>query len=190
RWGGRSVGRSQPAGLGEQLALGGGFSSQSYVQSPGNALYRRGLYTYWKRPLPHPSLVVFDAPNREVCTDRRPRTNTPLQALTLLNDPVYVECARVLAQRTIKEGGKTPEERIAFAFRMCTGRTPRAEEVAVLRRVYEKQRERFAHDPEAAKKLISVGESARPEGVDPAELATWTTIGNILLNLDETITKG
>jgi hypothetical protein len=190
RIGGPSVRPYQPAGLWEALAFGGGFSSQTYVQSHGADLYRRGLYTYWKRSLPHPTLAVFDAPNREVCTDRRPRTNTPLQALTLLNDPIYVECARVLAQRTIKEGGKTPEERIVFAFRLCTGRTPRAEEVAVLRRVYDRQRERFDRDPEAAKKLIAVGESPRPDGIDPAELATWTTIGNILLNLDETITRG
>jgi hypothetical protein len=190
RIGGPSVRPYQPAGLWEALAFGGGFSSQTYVQSKGADLYRRGLYTYWKRSLPHPTLSVFDAPNREVCTDRRPRTNTPLQALTLLNDPIYVECARVLAQRTIKDGGKTTEERIAYAFRLCVGRAPRAEEVAVLKRVYEKQRERFNRDPEAAKKLIRVGESPLPEGVDPAELATWTTIGNILLNLDETITRG
>jgi hypothetical protein len=188
--GGPSVRPYQPAGLWEALAFGGGFSSQSYVQSHGPDLYRRGLYVYWKRSVPHPSLTAFDAPNREVCTDRRPRTNTPLQALTLLNDPIYVECARVLGQRVMQEGGASPRQRIAFAFKLCTARAPTEEEVAVLLGVYEKQRARLQREPEAAKRLVGVGESPRPELVDVAELATWTTIGNILLNLDETITKG
>jgi hypothetical protein len=188
--GGPSVRPYQPAGLWEQLAFGGGFSSQSYVQSKGNDLYRRGLYTYWKRSLPHPSLVVFDAPNREVCTDRRPRTNTPLQALVLLNDPIQVECARVLGQRILREGGATPEDRLDFAFRLCTARSPRPEEKRILLGLYERQLIRFRENRAAALRLVSVGESARPADLDVSELAAWTAVGNVLLNLDETVTRG
>jgi hypothetical protein len=190
RLGGPSVRPYQPAGLWEQLAFGGGFSSQSYTPSKGPDLYRRGLYVYWKRSVPHPSLITFDAPNREVCTDRRPRTNTPLQALVLLNDPIYVECARGLAQRVMQEGGSTVEERMGFAFRLCTARPPRPEELRLLLTLFERQRARYQADRPAALKLVNVGESPRPEGLDVSELAAWTAIGNVLLNLDETITKG
>ncbi len=158
--------------------------------SKGDDLYRRGLYTYWKRSLPNPSLTVFDAPNRELCTVQRPRTNTPLQALVLLNDPVYVEAARVLAQRTIAEGGSTPPDRLAYAFRLCTARTPTDRELDVLLRHYHQQLDNYRKDRQAAAALIRVGESPRPADLDDAELAAWTAIGNILLNLDETITKG
>ncbi len=188
--GGPSVKPYQPRGLWEQVAFGGEFSAQTYVQDRGDKLYRRGLYVYGKRSLPHPSLFTFDAPNREVCTDRRPRTNTPLQALVLMNDPIYVECARVLGQRVLLEGGKTAEERLTFAFRLCTARAPRAEELRILAGVLERQRARYGKDKVAALKLVSVGESPRPVGLDVSELAAWTALGNLLLNLDETITKG
>jgi hypothetical protein len=192
--GGPSVRPYQPAGLWEQLAFGGDFSSQSYVQSKGEDLYRRGLYTYWKRSLPHPSLATFDAPNREVCTDRRPRTNTPLQALVLLNDPIFVECARVLGQRVMREGGTTAEERMKYAFQLCTARPPRPEELKILLSLYERQLLRFRNNREAAQKLVSVGESPLPSKagaeMDVSELAAWTAIGNVLLNLDETVTRG
>ena len=188
--GGPSVFPYQPPGLWEELAFGGDFTSQSYTTSKGDDLYRRGLYTYWKRSLPNPSLTVFDAPNRELCTVQRPRTNTPLQALVLLNDPVYIEAARVLAQRTMKEGGSTPPDRLAYAFRLCTARTPSDRELDVLLRHYHQQLDNYRKDPKAAAALIRVGESPRPAGLDDAELAAWTAIGNILLNLDETITKG
>jgi len=190
RIGGPSVSPYQPPGLWEEVGFGSGFTSQSYTQSHGRDLYRRGIYTYWKRALPYPPLVTFDAPNREVCTDNRARTNTPLQALVLLNDPAYVEAARVLGQRILKEGGATPAERISFAFQLCTARAPQPKEVEVLTKIYEAQLARFKQDPAAATKLISVGESARPAEVDASELAAWTTVGNVLLNLDETITKG
>jgi hypothetical protein len=188
--GGPSVKPYQPPGLWEQVAFGGGFSAQNYVQDKGEKLYRRGLYIYAKRALPHPSLATFDAPNREVCTDRRPRTNTPLQALVLMNDPIFVECARVLGQRVMLEGGKTTEERLTYAFRLCTARAPRAEELRILKTVYERQRARYAKDKTAALKLVSVGEAPRAKQLDVSELAAWTAIGNLLLNLDETITKG
>ena len=190
RVGGPSVRPYQPPGLWEAIAFGGGFSSQTYVQSHGPDLYRRGLYTYWKRSMPHPSLLAFDAPNREVCTDRRPRTNTPLQALVLLNDPIYVEAARVLGQRIMKEGGPTVQEKLKFAFKLCTAREPRPEELQVLAKIYERQLEKYRRDAKAALKLVSVGESPRPANLDVSELAAWTAIGNVLLNLDEVVTKG
>lgn len=188
--GGPSVKPYQPVGLWEQVSIGGSFSSQSYKQDKGADLYRRGMYTYWKRSLPHPSLVAFDAPNREVCADRRPRTNTPLQAFVLLNDPIYVECARVLGQRVMQEGGKDQTARLTYAFKLCTARVPTDKELKILERVFDQQLAKFKNDPKAAEKLIGVGESPRPKELDVSELATWTAIGNILLNLDETITKG
>ncbi len=188
--GGPSVRPYQPAGLWEAIAFGGGFSAQTYVQSHGRDLYRRGIYTYWKRSMPHPTLATFDAPNREVCTDRRPRTNTPLQALVLLNDPIYVECARVLGQRVLAEGGTTTADRLRFAFKLCTARPPQPEELKVLQRIHDRQLARFKKDPQAADKLTRIGEAPRPANLDVSELAAWTAVGNVLLNLDETITKG
>jgi mono/diheme cytochrome c family protein len=190
RIGGQSVYPYQPPGLWEELAFGGDFSSQSYKASKGADLYRRGLYTYWKRSLPYPSMATFDAPNREVCAVRRPRTNTPLQALVLMNDPAYVEAARVLAQRVMKEAGPDPERRVVHAFRLCVARTPTDRERAVLLELFRRQFDHFRADPKAAEALIKVGDSPRPAGIDPSELAAWTAIGNVLLNLDETITKG
>jgi hypothetical protein len=187
--GGASVRPYQPAGLWEQVAFGGGFSSQTYVQSKGADLYRRGMYVYWKRSLPYPSLVAFDAPNREVCVDQRPRTNTPLQALVLLNDPVFVEAARNLGQRVMKEGPKDTAGRLTFAFRLVTARTPAPREVEVLTRIFEKQLATYQADSKAALALVSVGESPRPADLNVGELAAWTAVGNVLLNLDETITR-
>jgi mono/diheme cytochrome c family protein len=183
--GGPSVSPYQPAGLWDELT-----SGDRYVQSKGRDLFRRGMYVYWKRSIPYPPLVTFDAPNREVCTDNRPRTNTPLQALVLMNDPAYVEAARVLAQRIMKEGGADTPARIAFAFRLCTARPPSDEEATILRQVFEHNLARFRQQPAFADKLISIGESPRAAEMDPAELAAWTAVGNVLLNLDETITKG
>ncbi len=190
RIGGPSVAPYQPPGLWEEVGFGGGFSSQSYVQSHGADLYRRGLYVYLKRAMPYPPLVTFDAPNREVCTDCRARTNTPLQALVLLNDPAYVEAARVLGQRVMREGGATPSERIAYAFRLCTARPPESREADVLLKIFEAQLARFKSDSASAAKLAKIGESQPPAGLDIAELAAWTAVANVLLNLDETITKG
>ena len=124
RLGGPSVSPYQPPGLWDEVGFGGGFSSQSYVQSHGRDLYRRGMYTYWKRAMPYPPLVTFDAPNREVCTDCRARTNTPLQALVLLNDPAYVEAARVLAQRIMQR--RRRDDRRADGLRLQAVHGPRA----------------------------------------------------------------
>ena len=191
--GGASVSPYQPAGLWEELmsrADGKNWTAQTYVQSHGADLYRRTMYTFWKRTCPPPTLATFDAPDRETCTVRRARTNTPLQALILLNDPTYIEASRKLAERVLTEGDDTVDRRITFAFRLATARRPTAKEIGVLRRMLERQIAVFRHDPEAALKLLAVGESPRNEKLDPAELAAWTTVASVILNLDETVTKG
>ncbi len=191
--GGRSVSPYQPPGLWEELmsrADGANWTAQTYVQSHGADLYRRTMYTFWKRTCPPPTLATFDAPDRETCTVRRARTNTPLQALILLNDPTYVEASRKLAERMLVEGGQTPDEKLAFAFRLATARQPRARELAVLRKVLDRQLAVYGKDHAAALKLLSVGESPRNEKLDIAELAAWTTVASVILNLDETVTKG
>jgi Protein of unknown function (DUF1553)/Protein of unknown function (DUF1549)/Concanavalin A-like lectin/glucanases superfamily len=189
RIGGPSVFPYQPPGLWEEMAFGEGYSGQSYEQSHGPDLYRRGLYTLWKRTVPPASMVTFDAPDREKCTARRALTNTPLQALTLLNDPTYVEAARALAQRALVEGGRDEKRRLAYAFRLATGRTPTGKEVGVLRGLLKGRLKWFRKDRAAAVKLLSVGESPRDARLDAAELAAWTTVASVILNLDETITK-
>ena len=193
RMGGPSVYPYQPPGLWEELMSrsdGDQFTAQKYVQSHGPDLYRRAMYTFWKRTSPPPALSAFDAPDRETCTVRRGRTNTPLQALVLMNDPTYVEAARKLAERLMTEAGASPEERVAFAFRVATARTPKPEEAAVLRKIYDEQLAVYRSNAEAATKLLRVGESPRDEKLDPAELAAWTTVATTILNLDETVTKG
>ncbi|HJZ93831.1 MAG TPA: PSD1 and planctomycete cytochrome C domain-containing protein [Gemmataceae bacterium] len=191
--GGKSVSPYQPPGLWEELmsrADGANWTAQTYTQSHGKDLYRRTMYTFWKRTCPPPSLATLDAPDREVCVVRRSRTNTPLQALVLMNDPTYVESARKLAERMMKEGGATAEERIAFAFKLATARAPGEKEAAVLKRVFEAQRERFAKDKAAAERLLKVGESPRDEKLDAIELAAWAIVANAIMNLDEVLTRG
>jgi hypothetical protein len=191
--GGKSVSPYQPAGLWEELmsrADGANWTAQTYTQSHGADLYRRTMYTFWKRTCPPPTLATFDAPDRETCTVRRARTNTPLQALILLNDPTYVEASRKLAERMIGEGGSGPDEKIAFAFRLATGRKSNDREIAVLRKIFDRELAAYKQDRDAALKLLSVGESPRNEQLDAAELAAWTTVASVILNLDETVTKG
>jgi hypothetical protein len=189
RVGGPSVLPYQPKGLWEEMAFGDGFSAQTYAQSHGRDLYRRGLYTLWKRTVPPASLATFDAPDREKCTARRVVTNTPLQALALLNDPTYVEASRVLAQRTMLEGGRDDKSRVVFAFRLATARVPTGKEIDVLRTLYKGRLESFQKDRAAALKLLAVGESPRARQLDVAELAAWTTVTSVIFNLDETMTK-
>ncbi len=189
--GGHSVSPYQPPGLWEELASradGDKWTAQKYTQSKGKDLYRRTMYTFWKRTSPPPTLLTFDAPDRETCTVRRPRTNTPLQALVLMNDPTYVEAARKLAERMMHEAG-SPEARIALAFRLSTGRRPNAEEVAVLRKIFDAQLAKYRKDGPAALKLLGVGESKRDEHLDPAELAAWAMAASVVLNLDEAVTR-
>jgi mono/diheme cytochrome c family protein len=192
RIGGASVSPYQPAGLWEELAFradGKNWTAQTYTQSHGADLYRRTMYTFWKRTSPPPTLITFDAPDRETCTVRRATTNTPLQALVLLNDPTYVEASRKLAERMMTEAPATAEERIAWAFRLATARRPSEAEINVLRRVYEEQLAVYRAQPEAAQKLLAVGEAPRNEKLDPTELAAWTMVASMILNLDETVTK-
>ena len=190
--GGKSVSPYQPPGLWEELmsrADGKNWSAQTYVQSHGKDLYRRTMYTFWKRTSPPPSLATFDAPDRETCTVRRARTNTPLQALVLLNDPTYVEAARKLAERIMTEPAPTPEARVSFAFRLATARHPSTKERAVLLDVLTQNLAKFRHSPPAAAALLAVGESPHNPRLDNAELAAWTTIASIILNLDEVLNK-
>ncbi len=187
--GGPSVKPYQPAGLWEELAFGDGFSEQTYVQGKGKDLYRRSMYTFWKRTAPPATLATFDAPDREKCVIRRAVTNTPLQALVLMNDPTYLESARVLAARALREGGKDASSRIAFVFRMATARKPSAREIAVLRELFNQQLANYRKDLKSAESLLRIGESASDATMDPAELAAWTMVASAILNLDETITK-
>ncbi len=189
RIGGKSVKPYQPSGLWEAISYTSS-NTANFKKDEGNDLYRRGLYTFWKRTSPPPSMITFDAPSRESCTVSRSRTNTPLQALVLMNDEQYVEAARNFARRILKEGGTTPEARMVFAFRLATSRKPRADEVEVLNRVLQQQLEDFRADKEASEKLLQVGDSPRDPSFDAPELAAWTMIANVLLNLDETVTKG
>ena len=157
--------------------------------STGQDLYRRGLYTFWRRTTFYPSFQVFDAPTRETCAVDRSQTNTPLQALVTLNDPVFVEASRVLAQRIMLEVGDGVPERLRFAFRLCVARPPRENELNVLQRIYAEQLTKYLADQAAAVSLVSNGTAPRPSDLPVAELAAWTTVANVLLNLDETITR-
>ena len=189
--GGASVMPYQPEGLWEELAdKRVKYSAQVYVPSKGRDLYRRSMYIFWKRTSPPPSLTTLDAPNRETCTVRRPRTNTPLQALVLMNDVTYVEAARKLAERMMSEAGPAPETRIDFAFRLATARTPNAREREILLALRAKQLAIYQRDRNRALDLLKIGESGRNETLDVAELAAWTIVANAILNLDETLTKG
>ena len=187
--GGPSVFPSQSKGLWEEMAFGEGFSAQTYKQGSGKDLYRRSLYTFWKRTVPPASLATFDAPDREKCTAQRTLTNTPLQALVLMNDPTYVEAARALAERALLEGGKDRDRRLTFAFRLATARQPSAPELRLLKELLAAQLAHFRAQPKAALDLLSVGESKRKAQLDDAELAAWTTVASTILNLDETITN-
>jgi hypothetical protein len=170
----------QPS-LGVSAAFGSGIDWQT---SMGEDKYRRGLYTTWRRSNPYPSMSAFDAPNREVCTLRRARTNTPLQALVTLNDPVYIEAAQALA-RTMSKSGTTPADHLRAGFQQCTSRLPSDAELADLTKLYNNARDRFAKDVEKARKLATNPLGPLPDGADPVELAAWTVVGNVLLNLDE-----
>jgi hypothetical protein len=183
RVGGPSVKPYQPDGLWRELA------DTKYVRSRGADLYRRSLYTFWKRTVAPPEMVTFDAAGREACTVRRARTNTPLQALTLMNDVTYMEAARVLAQRVMREGGPTPAGRLALAFRLAAARQPRPAELRVLVGNFEGHRAHYRGDRAAALKLLSAGEAPRDERLDLCELAAYTATANLILNLHEVVTK-
>lgn len=185
--GGESIRPYQPDKLWEELA--GGAGEGPYVQSKGDDLYRRSLYIYRKRTVPHPTTSTFDAPSFEICQVERARTNTPLQALALLNDVTYVEAARKLGERMLAAGGDSDRDRLAYGFRLATGRHPSDAELEILMSSYERKRKLFAEDSEAAAQYISHGESDTKLDLSDQQLAAYTTVASILLNLDETITK-
>jgi hypothetical protein len=185
RIGGASVFPYQPPGYWSHL----NFPMRSWQNSSGDDLYRRGLYTHWQRQYLHPSLMAFDAPSREECTADRSRSNTPLQALVLLNDPIYVEAARAFAVHLIDSGGDTDDARLEFAFQRALSRSIRPAESDVLQGLLEKHREEYSQDPAAAEQLLSVGETPAPDGMDQPELAAWTSVARTILNLHETITR-
>jgi len=163
-------------------------SSTDWMTSAGEDKFRRGLYTEWRRSNPYPSMSTFDAPNREVCTVRRSRTNTPLQALVTLNDPVYVEAAQALARR-IATSGATPRDKTLFAFRQVTARNPTDDELNRLEKLFTASREQLQKQPDHALKLATDPLGPAPKDADISELAAWTLVGNVLLNLDEMLMK-
>ena len=183
--GGPSVRPYQPPGLWEDVSV---ERRVKYVADTGPALYRRSMYTFWKRTCPPPSMSAFDAPDRETCVIRRARTNTPLQALVLLNDPTYVEAARAFGER-VTQHADDDVGRLDFAFQCAVARTPAAAERVVLIDILAAARKRFTARPAAARQLLSVGSSPVGSKLEPAELAAWTSVASILLNLDETISK-
>lgn len=187
--GGPSVKPFQPEGLWEAVAYPDS-DTRSFKKDEGQAQYRRSVYTFWKRTQPPPNLATFDAPSRESCSVRRPRTNTPLQMLTLMNDPQFVEASRVFAARIMTEGGSTAADRVRWAIRIATARRAHDDETETLVSVYEQQLAMFHAEPDKAAALLGVGDAMLDPNLDQAELAAWTTVANILLSLDESITKG
>jgi hypothetical protein len=183
--GGPSVKPYQPPGYWAAL----NFPPREWQKDTGDKVYRRGMYTHWQRSFPHPAMLAFDAPSREECTCERPRSNIPQQALVLLNDPEFVEAARVFAQHTIQKGGTGDDTRIAWAFERATSRPPRPEEQHVLLRVLHKHRMDYANQPGQAKQLLTVGDAPVPKDIEPVELAAWTNVCRVILNLHETITR-
>lgn len=184
--GGPGVKPYQPPGLWVEVGLSG---KPAFKQDHGNSLYRRSLYTYWKRSAPPPTMQIFDAPTREKCTLQRPRTNTPLQALVVLNDPQYVEAARKFAEDLLTNKSLTPQERIVLAFRKTTARLPSPKEIEAISQVFEEAKTTFSKSPGDAEKLLEVGESKRDPDLDAQSLAAWTIVTSTLLNMDEALTR-
>jgi hypothetical protein len=188
--GGPSVFPPQPDGL-WQAAFNG---QRTWSTSRGEDRYRRGLYVFWRRTVPYPSMATFDAPSRETCTIKRIRTNTPLQSFVTLNDPVYVEAAQALARRIVREGGADAAVDVAararYGLKLCLGRPPRPEQVAPLVALYATELQRYRNDHQAAVSLATNPLGPLPPGMEPAELAAWTAVANVLLNLDAVLTKG
>ncbi|HKD35189.1 MAG TPA: PSD1 and planctomycete cytochrome C domain-containing protein [Pirellulales bacterium] len=183
--GGPSVKPYQPAGYWAYL----NFPIREWKNDSGENQYRRGLYTFWQRTFLHPSLKALDAPTREECTAARTRSNTPLQSLVLLNDPTYVEAARMFAVRIMQDGGAAPNDRIDWAFHRALARGAKPAEAKVLLDLFENHRQQFGAAKDAAKQLLAIGDAKPPADLDPAELAAWTSVARAILNLHETITR-
>jgi hypothetical protein len=187
KMGGKGVKPYQPSGLWKAVAYPSS-TTANYKRDNGDALYRRSIYTFVKRTSPPPSMSTFDAPNREACTVKRERTNTPLQALTMMNDIQYVEAARCFAERVVEQSLPETEQRLNYAMELATGRTLAEDELKLLENLYAKHMATFRKDPEAAKGLIESGEAPRISDATPEELASLTMICNLILNLDEIMT--
>lgn len=190
RIGGPSVYPYHPEGLWLELNNRPGYSRKYPHPNDAANLYRRSMYTYWKRTVPPPSMSTFDAPEREACTVWRSRTNTPLQAFVLLHDPQFVEAARFMAERMMKEGGTTLEERLIFGFRSATSRKPTSDELKIMKKLFLEKRAQFKNDPAKATQLLSVGAKPRDKDLDLTTHAAYTYLAHALFNLSETITKG
>jgi mono/diheme cytochrome c family protein len=184
--GGPSVKPYQPTGIWNEVSLDGNLK---YDPDHGAKLYRRSMYTYWKRSAPSPSMMAFDAPTREKCVVKRQRTNTPLQALVTLNDVQFVEAARLFAERIIKEGGAGVADRINYALELAAGRKADVTRQDSLQSLYHRQASLFHQHPERAEALLAFGEYPRDKQLDAAELAAWTTVASVVMNLDEVLTK-
>ncbi len=184
--GGASVKPYQPANIWNEVSLNGGLR---YSQDKGEKLYRRSMYTYWKRSSPMPNMLIFDSPSREKCVIQRQRTNTPLQALVTLNDPQFVEAGRAFAQRILQSPESKTEKRIDLAYRFAIARPAVPREIEILTRLLEENRSKFQADPESAKTFLSAGESPRDDSIDVIEHAAWTVVAQTILNLDEALTR-
>jgi hypothetical protein len=185
--GGPSVRPYMPVGVWSETNRYGNL--KNYKADTGAGLFRRSMYTIWKRTAAPPSMLLFDAPNREICMPKRSRTNTPLQALALMNEVTYVEAARALAQRMMKEGGDSVESRLTIGFRLVTARTPDADTLKVLKSGFERRKKEFEKEPERAKAFITQGSSKPDPSLAAPELAAYSATASILLNLDRVITK-
>jgi hypothetical protein len=183
---GPSVFPPQPDGL-WQAAFNG---ERTWATSPGEDKYRRGVYVFWRRTVPYPSMAAFDAPSRETCTVRRINSNTPLQAFVTLNDPVYVEAAQALARRIIKEGGSTPEQRAKWALELVQSRPATDAQVKSLVELCKAEMEHYRADTKAAEQMASDVLGPLPQGIEPPEAAAWTVVSNVLLSTDAVLTKG
>jgi mono/diheme cytochrome c family protein len=188
--GGPSVKPPQPAGLWEAVGYTGSNTAKFAADTGHEKVHRRSLYTFWKRTAAPPQMTIADAPSRESCTVRRERTDTPLQALMFMNETQFVESARHLAERAMKQGGDTLESRVSYLFKLATARTPDAAETAELLAAYRDNLATYTRDEAAAKKLIAVGELKPDAKLNPSELAAWTMVANLVLNLDEVLNKG
>ena len=185
-FGGPGVKPYQPAGLWVEVSLSG---NRRFARDKGEKLYRRSMYTYWKRSAPHPGLMAFDTPTRETCTLQRQRTNTPMQALVTLNDEQFVEASRAFAQRILKSSATTFQDRVNWAFEMATGHPADNLRQEVLKEAYDFQKERFSKEPNRAEELLKIGESTRDSSIDSKEHASWTVLASMILNLDETLNR-
>ena len=188
--GGKSVYPYHPKGLWIEINNRPGYSRAYPHQKSPDQLYRRSLYTFWKRTVPPPTMQAFDAPEREFCVVRRSSTNTPLQPFVMMHDPQFVEAARHVAARMLREGGPSDQSRLELGFRLMTSRAPGAAELKILSDTLGRRRNLYSLDKAAARKLLGVGASKPDSSLDPLEHAAWTAVARLMLNLSETLTRG